>query len=96
MCDHFLNRINCPASLRKINGCNRGSILDFSGICECGSFDISDTRIAELLIDVSLQRRYDLLAYNGYSTLTTVNLCDAYAEVCEKMMDHIQCPSDAR
>ena len=89
MCDHWFNRIGCPGNQRLISGCGKGPIGSVQAKCTCGAFDISDVRINELIIDVSLQRRYDLIPYNGYATLKTFNFCTAYNTVCAKMMDHI-------
>lgn len=89
MCDHWLNRIACPGDLRVISGCGRMPIGTNSAVCKCGAFDVSSTRIDELIIDVSLQRRYDLIPYTGFATLTTINMCTAFEEVCQKMLDHV-------
>lgn len=96
MCDHWFNRIACPGKLRKISGCGRGAIGSKKGVCTCGAFSTSDVRINELIVDVSLQRRYDLYPYNGYTTLQPINFCEAYNDVCSKMLDHIQCPTKSR
>lgn len=96
LCQHFLDRIDCPHDQQVSNGCNRGSILDYKGDCECGEMKYSSTRIAELIIDTTLYRRYDLLPYGGYPALEPINYCDAYNKVCDQLMDHVMCPDGHR
>ena len=60
-CQHFLDHIVCPADQQKVVGCDMKSILEYKGDCEYGDRDYSSTRIAELIIDTSLYRRYDLI-----------------------------------
>lgn len=95
LCDHFLNRIQCPRDIRDINGCNRLGLKNFTGHCRCGSMAQGDTRITELIIDTSLQRRYDLLQYGGYPSAVaggSVEFCSAFETVCSAHLDHVMCP----
>jgi hypothetical protein len=91
-CDHFLNRIECPARERRNDACNRGGVLNWRGHCSCGRFQIPDSRIAELSIDSLLNRRTDLLQFGGYPNLFQIDGCSAYEESCLNFMDHILCP----
>lgn len=95
-CQHFLDRISCPRNLQHLNGCDRKSILSYQGICECGDLKLSSTRIADLILSSSLNRRYDMLPYIGYPFREPVNMCEAYNIVCSKVMEHIQCPENHR
>lgn len=61
-------------------------------MCLCGTHDTSSARIQELIADVALCRRYDTLSYAGYVTLNTVDFGTAFEDMCEKMLDHVQCP----
>jgi fluoride ion exporter CrcB/FEX len=96
LCQHFLDRIDCPSDQQVSNGCDRGSILDYKGECECGEMKYSSTRVAELLIDTALFRRYDMLPYGGYPALEPINYCAAYEDVCGQLMDHVMCPDGHR
>lgn len=92
MCDNYLNRIGCPSHLRTSNGCSRSGIQHVASQCVCGSHDTASGRVQELITDVALARRYDLYPYTGYGTLTTVDFCSAFENVCGKMLEHVNCP----
>ena len=97
LCDHTLQRINCPAPLRVNNPCGRLGISNFLGICECGLMLQGDTRVAELIIDALAYRRYDMLPYGGYlSAPVPASFCAIYEDVCRKHLSHVQCPPSAR
>lgn len=93
-CDHWLNRINCPIGSRVINACNRDGILNYVGQCTCGAMNVGDTRIAELLIDHLMLRRYDLLPLGDYPTSSQMDMCGNYAFMCRRLMRHVQCPAE--
>lgn len=51
VCTFFLTKINCPANLQNVYSCDENNLSNFIGTCTCGGFDISSTRVTELLID---------------------------------------------
>ncbi|RYH20030.1 hypothetical protein EON65_24855 [archaeon] len=92
MCSFFFDRIACPVDQRQINACDRQGILSTQSLCTCGSNHVPGGRIQDLVVDYLLFRRYDLLPYNGYVTMYTVDFCSAYESVCHALLDHMQCP----
>lgn len=97
MCDHYLERVNCPSHLRQITACTYGDgVLSTVSECTCGGNDVPGGRIQELITDVSLFRRYDLVDVAGYITLDAVNLCSTFTSTCDKMLEHINCPADEK
>ena len=95
MCDHLLNRMGCPPALRTISGCDRKGIAYAVSICRCGNW-VADLSVTDLIVDVSLQRRYDLLQYHLWPTTDTISFDAAFEDLCEKMLDHLQCPGSFR
>jgi hypothetical protein len=81
-CTSFMRQMNCPKSEVIVNACDNEGLLHHIGKCECGSFDIASVHIGELMIDVNMNKRYDLMPYNGYPTLASVSMCEAYHIVC--------------
>eukprot|EP01031_Cornospumella_fuschlensis_P034335 gene34335-41562_t len=92
MCSFYFDRIGCPFDQRKLRACDRQGILNAHPICSCGGNDMPGDRLQELVVDQLLFRRYDLLPYNGYVTMATVDFCSAYESACHDVLDHIQCP----
>ena len=92
----YVFSIGCPAPLRLNNPCNRGGLTQFVGICECGTMQQGDTRIAELIIDTLAFRRMDMLPYGGYLSSAPVSFCAAYTDVCTRHLAHVQCPPSLR
>jgi hypothetical protein len=82
LCDHMLNRFDCPAPLRRLNSCGQQGLRHWVGQCACGDFSAGDTRVVELIVDALALRRYDLLPFGGYPAAPgPVDLCTAYAKV---------------
>ena len=52
--------------------------------------------IKDLIIKTLLTRRYDLVPYHGYITRKHINFEDSYIDICDKVLQHIQCPSMMR
>jgi hypothetical protein len=96
LCDHFLNRINCPRNIRSLNSCYRSGLTRYTGTCNCGSLTYASKRLGELIVDYTTGRRDDLLPYILFPTSSTVNFCTAYNDVCSRMLDHVQCPLNSR
>lgn len=49
-----------------------------------------------MITDVSLSTRYDLIPYTGYATVETIDFEQAYLDVCDKMLDHVNCNIHSR
>jgi len=103
LCDHALSRLSCPPARRAINACNRRGMRGFTGLCACGEFDLPglgngvEGRVAELLIDASLLRRYDFTALRGYPTAPLpLDFCEEQRRACGAMLEHVMCPPEAR
>ena len=47
-------------------------------------------------MDVGLFRRYDTIPYGGYATLDYVDYSAGFEDLCDKMLDHVQCPQKNR
>jgi fluoride ion exporter CrcB/FEX len=95
-CQHMLSRIGCPSGMWQLNGCNHMSIMQYTGKCSCGGMQHGDMQIANLVSEVALFRGYDMLSYGGFPTLGQINFCSAYEDVCNKLLNHVQCPSSQR
>jgi len=97
MCDHWLNRMGCAPNIRQLKGCNGGILMEYVGKCKCGKVDASD-RISELLVDGLLFRMADMLPYRMYpqDRYTGLNLCQAYYNACNMMLEKVQCPMQHR
>ena len=100
ICNHLLNRMGCPADLRHISGCDRKGLTGghVSNVCHCASYQAQFTsiRIMEIIVDVSLQRRYDLLAYRSWPTVNSISFDSAFLDTCLKALEHLQCPVHLR
>lgn len=97
LCDHLLNRIECPGHMRVNNGCSRQGLRHYTGSCMCGSMTAASTRITEILLDTPLGRGADLVLYGVYSLTSDshVDACVAFEDVCDRALDHMQCPTTA-
>ena len=107
VCNDYLNKINCPLYLRKVIGCNQQGIMNVINQCYCSDNDnknhnsISSSRISsntshvirDLIVKTLLTRRYDLVPYYGYITRKYINFEDSYIDICDKVLQHIQCPT---
>ena len=91
-CDHLLNRLGCPPALRSLNACNRAGLPGYAGECGCGGMRAGSARVGELLVDHLVRRREDLLPYSAGPAAGAVDFCAAFADVCARMLDHVQCP----
>ena len=96
LCANVLNRVECPAGQRVISACGRRSLREFAGVCECGAFTAPSTRVADLLLDHLLTRRYDLLPFIGYPGAAPLSLCAAFDSACTDLLDHALCPPAER
>jgi len=95
-CDALLTRVNCPVELRALNACDRRGLSAFVGQCRCGAVSEGDVRVLELIIDETLNRRYDLQPFTDYPDNAPIDLCGGYAEACSAWLDHVQCPPSQR
>jgi fluoride ion exporter CrcB/FEX len=97
LCDHFMNRIGCPKDQRQISACqNKGIAYADHPVCTCGGNDFAGDRIKEVLVDTVLFRRYDLQPYLGYPTTNAIDFGFAYQHVCDRLLEHVNCPVDQR
>ena len=103
LCDHALARLSCPPARRAINACSRGGLRSFTGLCACGEFDLPgagngvEGRVAELLIDASLLRRYDFTSLRGHPTAPRpIDFCEEQRRACGAVLEHVMCPPEAR
>ena len=95
LCTNLLDRMGCPQHQRSINACGRMGILYDKNTCSCGTFKASN-RIEELITDHALFRRYDMIPYLGYITMPTIRFDLVYLDLCDRILEHIQCPQDKR
>ena len=97
MCDFFLIQTCCPVNLRHQSACNRQGLLHTQNTCTCGSLSLANTEIQTLLTTHMLDKRSDMTPYTGYlTTANDVNFCQAYVNICEKLLDHLQAPGSSR
>jgi fluoride ion exporter CrcB/FEX len=99
VCHHALSRLSCPPAAVAINACNRGGLRAFVGLCACGGFDVPGAgdggggRVAALLVDAALQRRYDFAALRGRAAARLpFDLCEEQRRACGAVLDHAMCP----
>ena len=96
LCTNLLDRMGCPQHQRSINACGRKGILYDTNICTCGTFTVPSNRIEELITDHALFRRYDMIPYLGYITMPTIEFDFVFADICHRILEHIQCPQDEK
>jgi CrcB protein len=104
VCHHVLSRISCPAAARAVDACGRGGLRAFVGLCACGGFTVPGAgdgggggRVAELLADAALQRRYDFAALRGRAAARLpLDLCEEQRRACGALLDHVMCPPPQR
>lgn len=95
-CDALLTRLNCPVTQRALNSCDRRGLSAFEGQCRCGGVAEGDVRVLELVIDETLNRRYDMVDVVDYPDKTPLDVCANYEALCSAWLDHVQCPAGAR
>lgn len=104
LCDHALNVLACPPASRAINACSRGGLPAFVGLCSCGGFNLPglgngvEGRVAELLVDHALLRRYDFVGLRGYPIEgpRPLDFCGEVAGACQATLRHWMCPPAQR
>lgn len=90
-------QIGCPVHQRHISACDRKGILYAQNTCSCGTISPADTELLVLISTYMLDKRYDMMPYQGFITQQNdIDFCEAYVDVCNKLLDHLQGPSTER
>ena len=91
-CQDLLGRMTCPGELRHVKGCETNGMVDWVGMCQCASDHVAE----RMMMDSVLFKHYNLLPLMGYRILPAIDYCISFEAVCSRLLDHIQCPPEAR
>jgi len=72
-CSDLLGKLACPANQTTNTGCSGTGLDTFVGNCRCGTEAYSDTRVAELIMDVAYKSKVSAsLVYSAPATTASV------------------------
>jgi hypothetical protein len=96
----------CTPSSWTADGCGRRGILHAVSTCTCGGWDVSQY-ITQLVVETALLGGSDLLPYTttplspatpaapATPVPSSIDTCSAFADLCRKTLDHVNCPRGA-
>lgn len=96
ICADYLTQIGCKPQYWNINSCQRQGLLQVQNTCACGTLSYPGEEVLKVTIAKLLFGRYDMLPYVNYPTSEPINFCEAFSNICTRVLDHFNAPTGGR